>query len=204
MRCSGEFGWRIYNVIVALVLLKSVSYVWTKEAIMAFSLRCRWELGDVVMTLLLRKACIGRLGIRNVVSSVSIHWVKQWLVANPATSQCLGQWRDFTERLWGYWFVISFEFFSWNIGLEMSISSETASALMFCHGEKLERNVVVCEQMASLQLLWQLVPGHLHAITWSCKMIFIMKCVIVHILSLIYLDFIWYYICCSRVFRYRE
>ena len=45
------------------------------------------------------------------------------------------------------------EFFSWNFGLEMSISSETASALMFCHGEKLERNVVVCVQMASLQLL---------------------------------------------------
>ena len=86
----------------------------------------------------------------------------------------------------------------------MSISSETASALMFCHGEKLERNVVVCEQMASPQLLWQLVPGHLHTITWSCKMIFIMKCVIVHILSLIYLDFIWYYICCFRVFRYSE
>ena len=95
--------------------------------------------------------------------------------------------------------MISFEFFSWNIGLEMSIPSETASALMFCHGEKLERNVVVYEQMASLQLLWQLVPGHLHAITWSCKMIFIMKCVIVHILSLIYLDLILYYICCSRV-----
>ena len=49
--------------------------------------------------------------------------------------------------------MISFEFFSWKIGLEMSISSETASALMFCHVEKLERNVVVCEQMASPQLL---------------------------------------------------
>ena len=36
---------------------------------------------------------------------------------------------------------------------KMSISSETASALMFCHVEKLERNVVVCEQMASPQLL---------------------------------------------------
>ena len=44
--------------------------------------------------------------------------------------------------------MISFEFFSWKIGLEMSISSETASALMFCHVEKLERNVVVCEQLA--------------------------------------------------------
>ena len=118
----------------------------------------------------------------------------------PGDKPVLGTVKGFYREIMGYWFVISFDFFSWKIGLEMSISSETASALMFCHGEKLERNVVVCEQMASPQLLWQLVPGHLHTITWSCKMIFIMKCVIVHILSLIYLDFIWYYICCSRVF----
>ena len=56
---------------------------------------------------------------------------------------------------------------SWN-----GVPSGTVIIVTFYDWENPERNMVVCELMASLQLLWQLVPGHQHTSTWNHQIIF--------------------------------
>ena len=98
------------------------------------------------------------------------------------------------------WLAISLGFLSWGITLEMVISSDTVIIVTFCDWETPERNMVVCELMASLQLLWQLVPGHQHTLTWNRPII--LSC---NLLLYIYCHwYTWILHCiifvCSRVF----
>ena len=137
--------------------------MWIKGGIITLLLRCGWEFGrcsyDVIITY-----CISRLGYCIVISypflSLGNGLVPPWWQASACVSEGI-----ITEGIWCYFLVISFGVFAWDIALETVISSETVIVVAFCKWEK-PGNVVVCELMAFLQLLWQLVPEHQHTSIW--------------------------------------